>query len=375
MLDRLANLAGGHPKRVLIVAGVFFLLAGALGAGVADRLDPYGADDPDKESFIAKEQLEAAGYRDPQAIVLIDADLTTPEGEQRVQEVTRTVTGIEGVRAATGFLDTKSNAFVSDDGQSTYLAVQLDATQDDEIQESGELLVSELEGEEGVLVGGNAVAQQQINENVESDLQRAEMLAFPILFLLSLLFFRSFVAALLPLLIGGLAIVSTFLLLTVASELGSISIFALNLVTGLGLGLAIDYSLFVVSRYREEIAKTGAGMQALRRTMATAGRTVAYSSITVAGALAALTVFPQRFLYSMGIGGALVALAAAVIALTVLPAILALLGERVNSLSPKFLQRRAEADSRPASKGFWYRLSRTVMRIPGRIALGSAAFL
>ncbi|HYH60326.1 MAG TPA: MMPL family transporter, partial [Solirubrobacterales bacterium] len=95
----------------------------------------------------------------------------------------------------------------------------------------------------------------------------------------------------------------------------------------------------------------------------------------VAGALAALTVFPQRFLYSMGIGGALVALAAAVIALTVLPAILALLGERVNSLSPKFLQRRAEADSRPASKGFWYRLSRTVMRIPGRIALGSAAFL
>ncbi|MDQ3758665.1 MAG: MMPL family transporter, partial [Actinomycetota bacterium] len=245
----------------------------------------------------------------------------------------------------------------------------------DEIQETGELLVSELEGEDDLLIGGNAVAQQQINENVESDLKRAELFAFPILFLLSLLFFRSLVAAALPLLIGGLAIVSTFLLLTAASELGSISIFALNLVTGLGLGLAIDYSLFVVSRYREEIAKTGAGIEALRRTMATAGRTVAYSSITVAGALAALAIFPQRFLYSMGIGGALVALAAAAIALTVLPAVLALLGERVNSLSPAFLQRRAEADSRPASEGFWYRLSRTVMRIPGRIALGSAALL
>ena len=109
--------------------------------------------------------------------------------------------------------------------------------------------------------------------------------------------------------------------------------------------------------------------------MATAGRTVAYSSVTVAGALAALAIFPQRFLYSMGIGGALVALAAALIALTVLPAILALLGERVNSLSPKFLQRRAEADSRPATQGFWYRLSRTVMRFPGRIALASATFL
>ena len=251
------------------------------------------------------------------------------------------------MRGVSGFLETKSDAFVSEDGQSTYVAVQFDATEDDELQDTGEALVAEFEGDDDVLVGGNAVAQQQINENVESDLQRAELLAFPILFLLSLLFFRSLVAAILPLLIGGLAIVSTFLLLTVASELGSISIFALNLVTGLGLGLAIDYSLFVVSRYREEIAKTGAGMPALRRTMATAGRTVAYSSITVAGALAALAIFPQRFLYSMGIGGALVALAAALIALTVLPAILALLGERVNSLSPKFLQRRARGRLAP----------------------------
>ena len=376
MLNRLANLAGGHPKRVLIFAGVFFLLAGVLGSGVADRLDPYGADDPDKEAIIAKEKLDDAGYRDPQAIVLIEgADPTTPDGAARVSEVTEQVNGIEGVRGASGFLETESAAFVSQDGQSTYLAVQLDATEDDEIQDMGEALVSELEGQDDVLVGGNAVAQRQINENVESDLQRAELFAFPILFGLSLLFFRSLVAAALPLLVGGLAIVSTFLLLTVASELGSISIFALNLVTGLGLGLAIDYSLFVVSRYREEIAKSGPGIQALRRTMATAGRTVAYSSITVAGALAALAVFPQRFLYSMGIGGALVALAAAVISLTVLPAVLALLGNRVNSLSPKFLQRRAETDSRPASAGFWYRLSRTVMRMPGRIAIASATFL
>ncbi len=102
---------------------------------------------------------------------------------------------------------------------------------------------------------------------------------------------------------------------------------------------------------------------------------MAYSSVTVAGALAALAIFPQRFLYSMGIGGALVALAAALISLTVLPAVLALLGNRVNSLSPKFLQRRAEADSRPASEGFWYRLSRLVMRVPGRIAFASATFL
>lgn len=370
MLNRLANITAHRPKRVLALAGVFFVFAGVLGSGVADRLDPYGADDPDTEAVIAKEQLEDAGYRDPQAVVLIQGvDPTTPEGAARVREVAATAAGVEGVRGTAGFLDTDSPAFVSRDGEATYLAVQLEGTEDDEVQAAGEGLVAALSREPDVSVGGAAVAQQQINEQVESDLKRAELYAFPILFLLSLLFFRSLVAAILPLLIGGLAIVSTLLLLTVASELGSISIFALNLVTGLGLGLAIDYSLFIVSRYREEIARTGPGPEALRRTMATAGRTVAYSSVTVAGALAALAVFPQRFLYSMGIGGALVAIAAAVISLTVLPAILALLGERVNSLSPRFLRRRAEADSRPTSEGFWYRLSRTVMRVPGRIAL------
>ena len=128
MLDRLANLAGGHPKRVLIFAGVFFLLAGALGSGVADRLDPYGADDPDKEAFIAKEKLEAAGYRDPQAIILIqDADPTTPEGASACPRSRRPRAEVEGVRGVSGFPETKSDAFVSKDGQSTYLAVQFEA--------------------------------------------------------------------------------------------------------------------------------------------------------------------------------------------------------------------------------------------------------
>ena len=143
-------------------------------------------------------------------------------------------------------------------------------------------------------------------------------------------------AAILPVgatsLIGGLAIVGTFLMLRVASEFTSVSIFALNLVTGLGLGLAIDYSLFMVSRYREEIARSGPGMEAMRRTMATAGRTVLFSSLTVAASLASLLIFPQRFLYSMGLGGSLVALIAAALALIVLPAILALLGTRNRSV-------------------------------------------
>ena len=216
---------------------------------------------------------------------------------------------------------------------------------------------------------------EQVNTQVEHDLRTAEILVFPLLFLLTFWFFRSGVAALLPLMIGGLAIVGTFLILRIASEFGSISIFALNLTTGLGLGLAIDYSLFVVSRYREEIARLGPGMEAMKRTMTTAGRTVFFSSLTVAAAMASLIIFPQRFLYSMGLGGALVALLAATIALTVLPAVLALLGNRVNAWSPKFLERRAAREATETESGFWYRLSRLVMRRPAAIAIVTAALL
>ncbi len=376
MFDRLAHFVQERRRLVAIGAVVFFMLAGALGGSVADRLDPYGADDPATETSLATERLQDAGYRSTGVVVLVeDVDVASAAGRQRVEELEAKVAGDPDVESVTGFLNTSSDAFLSTDGDATYLAVALSPTDDAEIQDAGERIEELLADEEGVSVGGNAVAQAQVNEQVEKDLRTAELYAFPLLFLLSLLFFRSLVAAALPLLVGALAIVGTFLMLRVASEVGSISIFALNLVTGLGLGLAIDYSLFIVSRYREEIARTGPGLEAMRRTMATAGRTVLFSSLTVAGALAALCVFPQRFLYSMGLGGSLVALIAAAIALIVLPAILALLGNRVNSLAPKFLQRRQSAETSALDHGFWFRLSRFVMRAPGRVAVASAAFL
>jgi RND superfamily putative drug exporter len=206
-------------------------------------------------------------------------------------------------------------------------------------------------------------------------LAHAELLAFPFIFLLSLIFFRSIVASLLPPLLGGLAILGTFFLLRVVSTFTDLSVFALNLTTGLGLGLAIDYSLFIVSRYREEAAEDGFGLEALRRTLRSAGRTVLFSSVTVAVAVASLAIFPQRFLYSMGIAGAIVALLAATLALTVLPALLAALGPRLNALSPQQLRRAAERDARPARSGAWYRLAQFVTRRPAQVAVASAAVL
>jgi uncharacterized membrane protein YdfJ with MMPL/SSD domain len=376
MFNALASLAQRHGRRTVIFAAVFFVVAGALGGGVASKLAPYGADDPATESVKAGDRREADGYRDPSVIVLFqNTSPTSPAGRQKVQRVESQLRADPDVARVTGYLETRSPDFVSHDGNATYLAVSLKPTGDKDEQDAAKKIADDLEGQPGVSVGGVALSQEQVNKQVEKDLRKAELLAFPILFLLSLLFFRSAVAALLPLMIGGLAIIGTFLLLRIANEFVSVSIFALNLTTGLGLGLAIDYSLFVVSRYREEIAKFGPGAQAMRRTLNTAGRTVLFSSITVAVALASLIVFPQRFLYSMGLGGLLVALLAASIALTVLPAVLALLGNKVNALAPAFLQRRAERDATSTESGFWYRLSRLVMRRPIGIATVTAAIL
>ena len=376
MLDRLALLAQRRGRRVIVAAVAFAVAAGALGAGVADRLDPYGADDPATESVKAADRLQDSGYRETGVIVLIKPiAVDSAAGRRRVDALAERLRAHRDVAGVASYDTTRSRDFVSRDGRSTYLAVRLTPTDDSALQDAGKRIHAALENEPGVTVGGPAVAQEQANVQVEKDLRTAEVFAFPLLFLLSLLFFRSLVAAALPMLVGALTIVGAMLMLSVASELGSISVFALNLVIGLGLGLSIDYSLFIVSRYREEIAKTGPGLEAMRRTMATAGRTVLFSALTVAGALASLLVFPQRFLYSMGIGGSLVALIAAAVALIVLPAVLAVLGTRVNALAPPFLRARAERDARPAEDGFWYRLSRLVMRVPGRIAVASAALL
>jgi uncharacterized membrane protein YdfJ with MMPL/SSD domain len=376
MTERLAGLVEHRARWVVLVAVVFFVLAGAFGSGVADRLDPFGVDDGATESVIADQRLEDAGFRETSVVVLVGgADPRAAQGRARIATITRQLERNPDVASVTSFLTTGARDFISRDGNASYLAVGLTPTEDRARQDAAERIADSLGDEQGVAVGGSALAERQVNTQVERDLRAAELYAFPLLFLLSLLFFRSLVAALLPLLVGVLAIVGTFLTLRVASELSSISIFALNVATALGLGLAIDYSLFIVSRYREEIARTGPGLRAMRRTLATAGRTVLFSALTVAGALASLLVFPQRFLYSMGVAGFFVALIAAAIALTVLPAVLTLLGQRVNALAPGFLARRAERDARPAQEGFWYRLTQLVMRFPGPVAAATTALL
>jgi len=325
-------------------------------------------------AIAAGESAESAG-RDARRALDRARDARTDVARERVRAVERQLESEPGVDRAVTYYETPDRDFLSEDRRATYVVAFFAAADDKAQQAVAERVARRLEGFPGVTLGGPALANQQVNEQVSHDLERAELLALPLLFLLSLVFFRGLVAAALPPLLGGVSIVFTFAALRAASELGSVSIFALNLVTGLGLGLAIDYSLFIVSRYREELARVGPGPEAIRNTLATAGRTVLFSALTVAAALASLLVFPQRFLYSMGLGGTIVALIAAGVALLVLPPVLHLLGPRVNALSPKRLRRAAQADARPAETGFWYRLSRFVMRRPGRIALVATVLL
>ena len=263
----------------------------------------------------------------------------------------------------------KPSPFVSRDGRSSFVAVYLRSGADGE--ETGARIEKALDGIPGVLVGGGAVAGPVVGDQVSEDLAKAEMLAFPLLFLLTLVVFRGAVAALLPLFVGLLTIMTTFLGLRLFNEATALSIFALNLAIGLGLGLAIDYSLFILSRYREEMERAGPGREALTRTLRSAGRTVVFSSLTVAAAMLSLLVFPQRFLYSMAISGSLTALSAGLISLVALPALLMLLGPRVDALAPKRWRHREIA----TQSGFWYRLSHGVMRRPLIVAVTTAAVL
>ena len=378
MLARLATFLFTYRRRILVLTVIGAAIAGALGVGVAKRLSPYGANDPATQSVQATNRFQDASHRqiDPGVVAIVaSGNVHAQKAKTRVAQVAAQLQRQPDVASVATFYTTHNPAMVARAGTSTYVVAYFKALSDKQLKDDAQHIEDQFKNQTDVTLGGGSIANAQANTQVGNDLARAELLAFPLIFLLSLLFFRSLVASLLPPLLGGLAIVTTFFALRFVSSFADLSVFALNFVTGLGLGLAIDYSLFMVSRYREEAATQGFGREALIRTLQTAGRTILFSSLTVAAAIASLAIFPQRFLYSMGIAGALVALIAAALALLVLPALLAVLGPRVNALAPKRLQRAADRDARPAQAGFWYRLSRFVMRRPGPIAAITAAAL
>jgi RND superfamily putative drug exporter len=364
---------------VVLIAIAFMAVAVVVGGPLTANLSSAGFEDPDAEWVQARESIERAGgaHPGPGVIALVEpgADVRSGPGRAAVERAAGTIAADSDVaRVVTAFTG-GGDVLISNDGDASYIAAYFAPISDDAAEDAGVRIREDLADQPGVRLGGAAVVSEEVGSIIGSDLAKAEGIAFPLIFLLSLWVFRGVIAALLPSLMGALVIFGSFLAIGLFNELSILSVYALNLAIGLSLGLAIDYSLLIVSRYREEMAAHGPGTLALSRTLGTAGKSVLFSAITVAAALAGLMVFPQKFLFSMGIAGVMVAFMAAAAALLVLPAVLALLGTRINALAPKAWRRRSEEADKVLTSGFWYRLSTAVMRRPGPVAAATAIVL
>ncbi len=375
MFERLGHVVYRGRLAVLAVAAAVVALGAVWGTGVFASMTSSGFEAPGSESAQARARIDATvGRTDPDVVVLYRYQghpVTDPAFESAVRahlaDLPRSL-----VRGTTTYWSTGGQAegLVSRDGLSTYAVVALVGTTDDEIMDAYDAIEPRLRDTPAgldVRLGGPAALSSDITNQVSEDIARAEQLSLPVVMVLLVLIFGGLVAASLPLLIGGLAILSSFLVLRLLTLVTDVSVFSVNIVTMLGLGLAIDYALFIVSRYREERRAPGATTEiALLTTMATAGRTVAFSGVTVAISLASLLLFPQVFLRSMGFGGMAAVLVAMIGALTVLPAMLAVLGHRIDALRlpvHRLVPRRLRA-SGAEGHGAWYRLAHSVMRRP-----------
>jgi len=358
---------------VLAASLVLVALAAGWGIGVFGALSDGGFEDPASESS----RVQAA--RDEAFAGSSDLVVVYSSTEQRVQDpafadaVEETLGGLDpdAVTGAVTWFDTNSPELVSDDGRSTRVLLTLAGSGQEAKTASYDLVRDDLEAE-GLQthVAGAYVVFEDVNTQVGEDIARAESIAVPIVLLLSLVIFGSLVSALMPTLVGLVAVLGAFAVVRLITLVTDVSVFSINVITLLGMGLAIDYALFVVSRFREELAarptiERADVAVAIARTMATAGRTVLFSGVIVASAMASLLIFPQNFLRSMGYGGMAAVLVAMVASLTLLPAVLTLLGRRLEWGTMPWRRRRGRSVTATVSEsGVWARIAHSVMRRP-----------
>src|SRR5918997_1205935 len=369
VFSRLGSFAVRRRRLVLALTLVFFVAAAVLGAGVFDKLSTGGFQDPDAESTRAAELLDDRyGQGDPNLVLLVAPDggvVDDPEAAEAGRALTDRLAGEDRVASAVSYWSLGSPPPLrSEDGTAALVLAFVDGNED-EVEEAVADLIDRYEGEQDGLevgIGGRDAVFHEVGTTIESDLARAESIAVPLTLLFLVVVFGGLVAASLPLFIGGPAGFRAFLSLTLLSEVTDVSIFSINLTTAMGLGLGIDYGLFMVSRYREELRAGRTVDAAVVRTVETAGRTVAFSGLTVAVSLSALLVFPLYFLRSFAYAGIAVVLVASVVSVVSLAALLAVLGERVNRFQ-LFSRRPPEEGT-----GFWDRGATAVMKRPLPIA-------
>ena len=377
MLTRLGHFTVRRRRLVLSFTVLFMLVGAVIGTRAFGVLEGGGFEDPSSESARAGDALDREFGTGEYDLVLVATaaagDVDSPGAVAAGEALAAKVAAVPGVQEVASYWSLERPPTLrSDSGDRAMVLVRVDDS-----DEAAEDIVAgvrdAVEGDQGGLtvgVGGGEAVSADVTSTIEGDLGRAEAIATPITLVLLLLVFGGLIAASLPLFVGVLAVLGTFLSLYVIGSLTDVSVYAINLTTALGLGLAIDYSLFIVSRYREELRHGASVEDAVVRAVETAGRTIAISALTVAVSLSALLVFPQYFLRSFAYAGIAVVLLAMVGAIVALPALLAIVGHRIDSL--RVLRRhrpRIEED------GFWYRTATRVMRHPVPVAIGVVAVL
>jgi RND superfamily putative drug exporter len=376
MLGRLGSFTVRRRRAVLISAVVGLIIAGALGGTVVKKLSTGGFTDPNSESARAERTLlQTFHFGNPNLVLLVTAkkgSVDAPAVRARGLALTAALSKEKDVVRALSYWSVGSPPPLRSKNASQALVLAYVSGTDDHVRErAGEISTKYTRSDTvvSVAVGGQAAVFKQVGDRVEKDLRKAEAITFPIVLVLLILVFGSAVAAALPLIVAILAVVGTLLVLRIIAAVTDVSIFSLNITTGLGIGLGIDYALFIVSRYREEIRAGRSIEAAVVRTVETAGRTVLFSAVTVAVSLSALLVFPLFFLRSFAYAGIAVVAIAAVGAVIVLPAVLAALGPRVERFvlwhhTPK-----------PVGEGAWHRIAVYVMRRPWQVGVAVVALL
>jgi trehalose monomycolate/heme transporter len=353
-------------RRVLLVAVLFAILAGAWGTSIFAKVQTAGGFNAPGSQSQQEASLAASAFgRDAGDVVVLYSSKTLTAASPAFRSaVTATMAALPRNRAESyaTYWSTGSRKFVSASGHQTYTVVELAGASDTARQASYDAIKAQF-GAPGLQsqVGGVVPTNELINNQSTANIGRAEGLSFPVLLILLLVIFGSLAAASLPLAVGAIGILGSFTALRLLTMVTGVSVFSLNITTILGLGLGIDYGLFLVSRFREELHKQGTVEDAVARTVATAGRTVLVSGVTVAVVLSSLMLFPETILRSIGYGGVATVVIDMIAALTVLPALLAALGPRVNGLR---IRRSVQGPPAAEATGGWYRLAHSVMRRP-----------
>ena len=383
MLQRIARLAIAAPRRIIGLAVLVFIAAAVFGIPVADSLSPGGFQDPNSESARAIQVLtDKFGQSGQQMLILVTApggvnsEKARNVGTALVDQLQRSPLVYNATSPWTAPPGASAD-LISTDGKSGLIVVNVRGGENYAQKNAQTLSDQFIHDRDSVTVraGGAAMQYAQINKQNQEDLLLMEMIALPLTFLVLVWVFGGLLAAALPMALGALAVVGSMTVLRIVTFTTDVSIFALNLSTALGVALAVDYTLLILSRYRDELAEGSDPDEALIRTMTTAGRTVLFSAVTVALSMSATVAFPMYFLKSFAYSGVATVAFVATASIVVTPAAIVLLGSRLDALNVRKLFRRPDPLHKPVEEFFWYRSSKFVMRRWAPIGLAVIALL